>query len=89
MPIVTAALAGAFFIVKQRGHDIHLTVDVVTATLVYNMLYGSEILVTSRSGLRGSVNRTEAGTVHSEDIVAHACQGRNGKEVRDTYQRTP
>ena len=30
-------LSGCIFIVKQRGHDIHLTVDVVTATLVYNV----------------------------------------------------
>ena len=32
-----------------------------------------------------SIVRTEAGTACSEDIVALACRGRNGKEVRDTY----
>ena len=35
-----------------------------------------------------SILRPEAGTACSEDIVAHACRGRNGKEVRDTYLST-
>ena len=36
-----------------------------------------------------SIAIPEAGTACSEDIVAHARRGRNGKEVRDTYLSTP
>ena len=36
-----------------------------------------------------SIVRSEAGTACSEDIVALACRGRNGKEVRDTYLCVP
>ena len=36
-----------------------------------------------------SIAIPEAGTACSEDIVALACRGRNGKEVRETYLSTP
>ena len=36
-----------------------------------------------------SIAIPEAGTACSEDIVALACRGRNGKEVRETYLSSP
>jgi len=36
-----------------------------------------------------SIAKPEAGTACIEDVVALACRGRNGKEVRDTYLCVP